>query len=111
METMTAFQRVWVDMLAEEQEKCREICEVRARIKNLAMDQLANKKLLRMPHGDIPEISYRYPWSGDRIWKASGIDAAGYLFGRVRERACVITSLHVILNELRGKENSHAYKD
>ena len=102
METAIAF---------EVTEKQKEICETRARIKNLAMDQFADKKLLRMPHTDIPEIKYRYPWSPEKVWTSKGIAAAGYLTGRTRGRARQITNLHVDLNALRGKENSHAYKE
>ena len=107
---MTGAQIAWVE-IQKDTEKAHEICETRARISNLVRDQVREKAFLRMPHYDIPEIKYSWPWTKDRVWTARGIEAAGVLTNKTRSRAFQITGLHLDLNVLRGKKNSHEYRD
>lgn len=70
------------------EERRAQIQEVRDSLRNLVKEQVEDKSVLRHPHeGPV-----------------------GMIMSDVFYRARSITSLHVKLNRLCGKENSHKYK-
>ena len=104
--TISGAQLAWAEMTAEERTKREElrksIIEQKEKIKNLAEQQTADKRLLRKSHGEIHEMDCHYG-NEKYTFKAKGVGAAGFLMRRTRTRADEISQALIRYLEMRGK--------
>ena len=99
-----------VNIVERSEETREEIRNAKKKLKELAATQKEEKNLLHMPHYEIPAIPIKL-YSGS-TFQCGGINRAGRLMDRTRNRAYEITQLHIKYNKMRGKPyDMYEYKE